>query len=67
MSGFKAQYRYLALLVISEFNEWRVLLCGPAGTIHRVHQLSEEKAKEHAMAVVRFTTESKNALPDVAN
>ena len=29
MSGFKAHYHYLTLLVISEFNEWRVLVYGP--------------------------------------
>ena len=34
MSGFKAQYHYLTLLVISEFNEWRVLLYSPSTTIH---------------------------------
>jgi len=53
MSGFKAQYHYLTLLVISEFNEWRVLIYGPATTIHGTHQFSEAKAKEHAMAVAR--------------
>jgi hypothetical protein len=53
MSGFKAQYHYLTLLVISEFNEWLVLLYSPGTTIHGTHQFSEAKAKEHAMAVAR--------------
>lgn len=46
MSGFKAQYHYLTLLAISEFNEWRVLLYGPSTTIHGTRQFSEAKAKE---------------------
>ena len=45
MSGFKAQYHYLTLLVISKFNEWRVLLYGPSMTIHGTRQFSEGKAK----------------------
>jgi hypothetical protein len=53
MSGFKAQYHYLTLLVISEFNEWRVFLYSPSTTIHGTHQFSEAKAKEHAMAVAQ--------------
>ncbi len=53
MSGFKAQYQDLTLLVISEFNEWKVLAYGQATTIHGTHQFSEAKAKEHALAVAR--------------
>jgi hypothetical protein len=53
MSGFKAQYHYLTLVVISEFNDWRVLLHGPGGTIHGTHQFGEAKAKEHALAIAR--------------
>ena len=53
MSGFKAHYHYLTLLVISEFNEWRVLVYGPTTTIHGAYQFSEAKAREHAMAVAR--------------
>ena len=68
MSGFRAQYHYLTLLVISEFNEWRVLLYGPEMTIHGVRQFSEAKAKEHAMAVARayICDRKHDALPDVA-
>ena len=53
MSGFKAQYHGLTLLVIFEFSDWRVLLHGPDGIIHGVRQFSEETAKEHATDVAR--------------
>jgi hypothetical protein len=55
-------------LVISEFNEWRVLLYGPNGTIHGTHQFSEAKAKEHAVSVARayIRDRQQQALPDVA-
>jgi len=68
MSGSKAQYQYLTLLVISEFNEWKVLLYGPSTTIHGVHQFSEAKAKEHAIAVARayIHDRKQEELPDAA-
>jgi hypothetical protein len=53
MSGFKAQYHYLTMLVISEFNDWRVLIYAPGTTIHGAHQFGEAKAKEHALTVAR--------------
>ena len=53
MSGLKAQYHYLTLLVISEFDEWRVLLHGPNGVIQGTRSFSESKAKDHALAVAR--------------
>jgi len=53
MSGFKAQYQGLTVLVIEEFNEWRVLIYGAGTTIHGARQFSEAKAKEHAMTVAR--------------
>jgi hypothetical protein len=53
MSGFKSQYNDLTILVISEFNEWRVLLHGPGTVVHGSRQFTEEKAKEHAIAVAR--------------
>jgi hypothetical protein len=53
MSGFKAQYHYLTLLAVSEFNEWRVMLYGPATTIQGTHSFSEAKAKEDALAIAR--------------
>jgi hypothetical protein len=53
LSGYKAEYHDLTLLVVSEFNEWKVLLHGPNTIIHGTRQFSEGKAKEHAAAVAR--------------
>jgi len=53
MSGYKAQYHYLTLLVISEFNEWKVVLHSPGVMIQGKHQFSEDKAKEHAVTIAR--------------
>jgi hypothetical protein len=68
MSGYKAQYQTLTVLVVEEFNEWKVLLYGPDATIHGVRQFSEAKAKEHAMAIVReYIHDRKHEdLPDTA-
>jgi len=71
MTGCKAQYHYLTLLVISEFNEWRVLLRGPETTICGTRQFSEAKAKDHAVAVARgyihdYRHEQLPALAEVA-
>jgi hypothetical protein len=65
MSGFKAQYHYLTLFVIAEFNEWRVFLLGPGTTIHGSHQFSEAKAKEHAATIARsyIYDQKKEELP----
>jgi len=52
-TGYKAQYQQLTLLVVSEFNEWKVMVYGPDATIHGARQFSELKAKEHAEAVAR--------------
>ena len=53
MPGYKAQYHYLTLLVVQEFNEWRVLLHTPTTTIVGTRQFSEAKAKEHALTIAR--------------
>jgi hypothetical protein len=53
MSGYKAQYHDLTMLVISEFNSWRVLIYAPGTTIHGAQQFGEDKAKEHALTVAR--------------
>ncbi len=53
LTGFKAQYHYLTLVVVSELNEWKVLEYGPGVTIHGTRQFSEAKAKEHALAVAQ--------------
>ncbi len=51
MSGFRAPYHDLTLLVVSEFNEWKVMLYGPDVTIQGIRQFTADKAKEHALAV----------------
>ena len=53
MSGVKARYHYLTIYVVSEFNEWRVLVLGPSTTIHGTRQFTDAKAKEHALTVAR--------------
>lgn|GEM_PF-614128 len=53
MSGFRAPYHYLTLVVVSEFNEWKVLLYGPAVVIQGSRQFSAANAKDHAIAVAR--------------
>jgi hypothetical protein len=67
MPGFKAQYDDLTLLVIAEFNEWKVMLRGPGMIIQGTHQFSEAKAKEHALAVARsYVTDQKHQEPPTA-
>jgi hypothetical protein len=39
--------------VISEFNEWRVLLQGPDSVVQGTRQFSEERARRHALDVAR--------------
>ena len=51
MSGSRARYHDLTLLVISEFNEWKVLVHGGDATIVGVRQFSEDKAREHALTL----------------
>jgi hypothetical protein len=53
LRGFKAPYHYLTLLVVSEFNEWKVMLRTPEVTIHGARQFSEAKAKDHALVLAR--------------
>ncbi len=52
-SGYKAQYHYLTLVVVSEFDEWRTLLHGPGVSIQGSRQYSEAKAKDHALSIAR--------------
>jgi len=51
LPGFKAKYDELNLLVVREFDEWKVLVYSPNVTIHGSRQFSEPKAKEHALQV----------------
>jgi hypothetical protein len=68
LSGYKAEYHELTLLVVSEFNEWKVLLHCPQTVIHGTRQFTEAKAKEHAMAVARSYVQDRKheSLPDGA-
>ena len=52
-SGFKTRYGDLTAIVISEFNEWKVLAYAPGLLIHGTRQLTEDKAKEHALFIVQ--------------
>jgi hypothetical protein len=61
LTGYKARYHYLTLLVAADFNEWKVMLLGPGVTIQGTRQFTEEKAKEHARAVAQsFLAEEKH-------
>jgi hypothetical protein len=51
LAGFKAQYHDLTLIVVAEFDEWRVLVYGAGVTIHGTRQFGEKRAKEHALQV----------------
>lgn len=50
LTGFKAEYHYLTLRVVADFDEWKVVLQGPGVCIHGSRQFGEAKAKEHARA-----------------
>ncbi len=53
ISGFKAHYHTLTMVVVREFDEWKVLLYGPDATIHGTRQFAEAKAKDHALNLAR--------------
>jgi hypothetical protein len=69
MSGSRASYHELTLLVISEFNEWKVMLFGPGTTIQGTRQFNEANAKAHALEVARrYCHEYKpNGQPELAS
>ena len=48
LSGFKAQYHYLTLVIAGDFDEWRVLVMGPGFTLQGQRQFGEARAKAHA-------------------
>ncbi len=71
LSGFKAQYGDLTLVVVSEFDEWRVIVHAPGVILQGQRQYKELKAKEHALTMVQnYVTEIKGeaaqALPELA-
>jgi hypothetical protein len=50
-SGFRAEYGDLTLLVVAEFNEWKVLVHGPGVAIMGVRHFDAAKAKAHAVEI----------------
>ncbi|MGE5568915.1 MAG: hypothetical protein ACM3S5_07765 [Rhodospirillales bacterium] len=69
LSGFKARYHYLTLLVASDFDEWKVFIEGPGLTIQGGRQFREDKAKEHAIAMAEdyLKEEKQENLPLLDN
>lgn len=65
LSGFKAQWGYLTLVVVSEFDEWRVIVHAPGVILQGQRQYKELKAKEHAVEMAQnFVVDIKGeALP----
>lgn len=63
-SGFKAHYAGFTVLVVSEFNEWRMLAYAPGVTLHGPRQFSEIKAKENARLLVdKYVREKRGEEP----
>jgi hypothetical protein len=50
-SGCKAQCGDLTLVVVAEFNEWKVLVHGPGVAILGARQFDEAKARAHAAEI----------------
>jgi hypothetical protein len=50
-SGSRAQYGDLTLLVVAEFNEWKVLVHGPGVAILGIRQFDGAKARAHAVEI----------------
>jgi hypothetical protein len=53
LSGSRADYHYLRLVVVSDFDEWKVLVVGPDVSIHGARQFSLAKAQEHALTIAK--------------
>ena len=53
LSGFKAQYHNLTLMVVSEFDEWRVVLLSPEVVVQGQRQYNAVKAKDHALSLAK--------------
>lgn len=54
LTGFKATYDDLTLVVAAEFDEWRVVVHSPQVIIQGQRQYKEVKAKEHALALAQM-------------
>jgi hypothetical protein len=64
LPGFKAKYHQFTLLVAADFDEWRVVLLGPAVTIVGSRQFNEARAKDHARTIAEsFLKEKGQDLP----
>ncbi len=53
LSGFKAQCDDLSLMVVSEFDEWRVIVHGPGVLLQGSRQYGQAKAKDHALLMAK--------------
>ena len=53
LSGYKSEYHYLKLLVVSDFDEWKVLVEGPEVTIQGARQFTPAKAQDHAVSIAK--------------
>lgn len=53
LTGYRTQYHGLTLIVVSEFDEWRVLAVGPGVVFQGQRQFSAAKAKDHALTLAK--------------
>ena len=53
LTGFKAHYQDLTIMVVSEFDEWRVIVHSPNLVLQGQRQYNAAKAKDHASALVK--------------
>ncbi|MCC7174309.1 MAG: hypothetical protein IT159_03860 [Bryobacterales bacterium] len=53
LTGYKAHFQGLTLMVVSEFDEWRVIVHTPEVVVQGARQFSPSKAKDHALCLAR--------------
>ncbi len=53
LTGFKAQFQDLTLMVVSEFDEWRVIVYSPVVILQGSRQYTSAKAKDHAALLAK--------------
>ena len=64
LSGFKAQYHGLILVVVSEFDEWRTIVHSPEVVMQGTRQFTAVKAKDHALALAnQYLADVKQETP----
>lgn len=68
LSGFKARVGDLNMVVVSEFDEWRVVVHSPEVILQGQRQFKDAKAKEHACLLVQNYYEEilKAPAPDLS-